>query len=170
MVKEVGLTKDKKIKISDGIEIDLEKGEIRLFGIRGVIIDPISCCKRIDKMLGSGGEVVIHNMWFEQGYTVFAEMIENNSEKTRERLLEQLARAQPINGWGKFSFAIVRRDSPLVEITAENPPFKTLKGSAKRLVSSFWEGVFSKYFERSVSSENFEYDAEKDEFKFVLSG
>lgn len=170
MIKKLGLSKDKKIKISEGIEIDLDKGEISFFGIRGVMIDPISSSKRIDKMLGSGGEVIIHNMWFEQGFTVFTEMIKNNPEQTRERLLEKITKAHSAAGWGKLSFVIIRRDPPLVKVTAKNPPFEELKGSAKRLVSSFWEGVFSKYFERSVSSENFKYNVEKSEFEFVLSG
>lgn len=170
MIKKLGLTRDRRIRVSEEIEIDLDKGEIRLFGVRGVIIDPISCCRRIDKMLGSGSEVIIHNMWFEHGYTFLAEMVEKNPERTRERLLEQLVQAQPVVGWGRVSFAIIRRDPPLVEITVKNPPFRGLKGSSKRLVSSFWEGVFSKYFERSVSSENLRYDEGKEEFKFALSG
>jgi hypothetical protein len=51
----------------------------------------------------------------------------------------------------------------------KDPPVKTLKGSQKHLIGSFWAGVLSKYFDKQLTCKEFAYDAEKDEFSCVIT-
>jgi hypothetical protein len=159
----------KKNEICKTLHCDPKTGTLRAYGIRCAIIDPVSCCEKADEMLGTGGEVVIHHMWFGQGHQIFSELLKNNPNKTKGEVLQGLASAYPCLGWGILSFNIANRNPQTVSVTVKNPPFKTIKGSAKRLISSFWAGVFSKYFDTKMVAKKFQYDEKKDEFRFVLS-
>jgi cysteinyl-tRNA synthetase len=46
---------------------------------------------------------------------------------------------------------------------------KTIKGSQKHLIGSFWAGVLSEYFERRLMPKNFNYNSEKDEFSCLIT-
>jgi len=147
-------------------EEKLERGRrnTSILGVRTVIAYPVPACEKIDKIFGSGGEAIIHYMWFEQGNKLFEQMLQNSPDKTKEELLRQLIDAQPQTGWGTTKITIVRTDPPTVEIAVKNSPVKTIKGSQKRLIGSFWAGVFARYFDRPLTPKNFAYDNEKDEF------
>jgi hypothetical protein len=138
-------------------------------GIRTQLTAPIPACERVDKMFGSGGEAIIHYMWFEQGFQLFEQMTQNSTEKTKEALLKDLADLQPQTGWGTAVVTIIRHVPPTIKIVVHDPPVKTLKGSQKHLISSFWTGVFSKYFNRQLTCKEFQYDPEKDEFSCLIT-
>jgi len=141
-----------------------DEREMNILGVRLIVANPIPACEKIDKIFGSGGEAIIHYMWFEQGNKLFEQMLQNSPDKTKEELLRQLIDAQPQTGWGTTKITIVRTDPPTVEIAVKNSPVKTIKGSQKRLIGSFWAGVFARYFDRPLTPKNFAYDNEKDEF------
>lgn len=140
-----------------------------LLGIRVLVTHPIPACEKIDKIFGSGGEAIVHYMWFEQGNKLFEQMLQNFPDKTKEELLKQLVDAQPQTGWGSTKITIFRQNPPTIGIVAKDPPVKTVKGSQKHLIGSFWAGVFSKYFDKPLTPKNFAYDSEKDEFSCVIT-
>jgi len=146
-----------------------ERGEIRFFGVRVLVADLVPSCEKIDRMFGSGGEAIVHYMWFASGQSLFDKIIISNPGKTPEELLKSLVNAQPSAGWGKVFMRIVQADPPLVVIVVKNPPVKTLKGSQKHLIGSFWAGVLSKYFNRQLTCKNFVYEADKDEFSCTVT-
>jgi len=146
-----------------------QNGELRFHGVRGVITNPFSMCDKLDKMFGSGAEAIVHYMWFESGRDIFDNMLKNNQSKSPEELLRTLVDLQPACGWGCLSLKIIRLDPPLADITVKNPPVKTLKGSQKQMVGSFWAGVLSRYFNRQLTSKNFGYNADKDEFSCTIT-
>jgi hypothetical protein len=160
-------TKDEAAK--EKVANQAENGELRFYGVRGVITNPISMCDKIDKMFGSGGEAIVHYMWFESGLDLFETMIKSNCDKNREELLKALLDLQPDGGWGNLSLKILRVDPPMVNIKVVNPPVKTLKGSQKHMIGSFWAGVLSRYFNRQLSCKSFGYDADKDEFSCTIT-
>jgi len=145
-----------------------EKGKIQL-GVRALTTNPISACEKIDRMFGSGGEAIIHYMWLESGLNLFDNMIKHNPGKSPEELLKSLVDVQPSSGWGDASLKIIRSDLPMVDITVKNPPVKTIKGSPKYLIGSFWAGVLSRYFNQQLICKNFGYDADKDEFTCTVT-
>jgi len=146
-----------------------EKREMTFHGVRAQITNPIPACEKIDKMFGSGGEAIIHYMWFEQGLKLFDQMLQNAPDKTREELLKWLVDAQPQTGWGTATVSIVNQNPPTIEIIVKNPPVKTVKGSQKHLIGSFWAGVFTRYFNRQLTCKDFSYNAEKDEFSCMVT-
>jgi hypothetical protein len=140
-----------------------------LSGIRTQLVTPIPACERIDRMFGSGGEAIIHYMWFEQGFQLFEKMMQNSTNKTKETLLKDLVDLQPKTGWGTTAVTIIRPIPPTVKIVIQDPAVKTLKGSQKHLIGSFWAGVLSRYFDKQLTCKDFAYDAEKDEFSCVIT-
>jgi hypothetical protein len=126
-------------------------------------------CDKLDKMFGSGAEAIVHYMLFESGRETFDKMMKSNQNKSRGQLLKALVDLQPSHGWGYLSLTIVQTDPPKIELTVRNPPIKTLRGSQKHLISSFWAGVLSIYFNRQLLSKNICYSAERDEFECTIS-
>jgi len=145
-----------------------ESSEI-MFGVRILMTNPLPACEKLDKMFGSGGEAIIHHMWLESGQSFFDNMIKNNPTKSQEELLTVLVNVQPRLGWGNIAMRIIRHNPPAVDIVVKNPPVKTVKGSQKYLIGSFWAGVLSRYFNRQLMCKNFVYDAEKDEFSCSIT-
>ncbi len=145
------------------------RDETTFNGVRTQVIAPIPACERIDKMFGSGGEAIIHYMWFEQGFQLFEQMTQNSPQKTKEDILRDLVDVQPITGWGVTIATIIRQVPPTVKMVVQDPPVKTLKGSQKHLIGSFWTGVFTKYFNRQLICKEFEYNPERDEFSCLVT-
>jgi len=154
--------KEQKVKLR-------ANGEIRFFGVRALLMNPLAACEKLDRIFGSGGEAIVHHMWFESGQSLFDGMIKHNSMVNMEELLRALIDVQPSTGWGNMSVKIIRTSPPIVDVAVRNPPVKTVKGSQKHLIGSFWAGVFSKYFNRQLICKNFGYDAEKDEFTCTIT-
>lgn len=134
-----------------------------------LLIAPISACEKIDQIFGSGGEAIIHYMWFEQGKKLFEQMFKDFPEKTKQELLKMLTCDCSQIGLGITKIAVVNNDLPAVEIVVKNPPVKTVKGSQKHLIGSFWAGVLSEYFGKRLTPKNFNYNSETDEFSCLIT-
>jgi len=148
---------------------DREKHKTIFHGVRAQVTNPIPACEKIDKMFGSGGEAIIHYMWFEQGLKLFDQMLQNSSpNETKEELLKELIDAQPQTGWGAATITIVQHNPPTIEIKVKNSPVKTVKGSQKHLIGSFWAGVFTRYFGKQLACKEFSYNPERDEFSCLI--
>jgi len=160
---------EKQAKAKKENEVKPEELDEIQFGVRSLITYPLSACEKIDKIFGSGGEAIIHHMWFESGYSLFDNMIKCNPDKSLERLLKALVDAQPCGGWGNLSMRIIHANPPMIDIIIKNPPVKTIKGSQKHLIGSFWAGVLSRCFNRQLTCKNFSYNADKDEFSFTVT-
>jgi hypothetical protein len=140
-----------------------------IFGVRSLMTSPLPACEKLDKMFGSGGEAIVHHMYLESGQNLFDNMIKCNPGKNLEGLLKALIDIQPRTGWGDVSIRSIHRNPPMVSIAVKDPPVKTVKGSQKYLIGSFWAGVFSRFFNRQLTCKNFGYDAEKDEFTCTIT-
>jgi hypothetical protein len=145
------------------------KREIINLRVGCLLITPIPACEKIDQIFGSGGESIIHYMWFEQGKKLFEKMFKDFPEKTKQDLLTLLINDCSQIGWGTTKIAIVNNDLPAVEIVVKNPPVKTVKGSQKHLIGSFWAGILSEYFDKRLMPKNFNYNSETDEFSCLIT-
>jgi len=158
-----------KTEVEKEAKPDREKAFRAFHELRIQMINPIPACEKIDKMFGSGGEAIIHYMWFEQGLKLFEQMLQNSPNKTKEELLKELIDVQPQTGWGTATITIVRSNPPTIEIVVKDSPVKTLKGSQKHLIGSFWAGVFTRYFNKQLTCKDFGYNSEKDEFSCLIT-
>jgi len=148
---------------------DREKCKMTFHGVKTQVTNPIPACEKIDRMFGSGGEAIIHYMWFEQGLKLFDQMLQNSPNKTKEELLKELIGIQPQTGWGTATITIIRPNPPTIEIVVKDPPVKTVKGSQKHLIGSFWAGVFTRYFNKQLTCKDFSYNPERDEFSCLIT-
>jgi len=163
------VTESEKIEAKRNVKFEPEKGEIRVLGNRCFLMNPVSSCVKLDEMFGTGGEVIVHSTSFKFGYELFESMMSSNPEKPKKNLLTELIAAAPELGYGIVTTTAVRESPPTIKVTVKNPAAKTLKGSPKHLVGSFWAGVFSKYFGIQLTCRDYAYDEEKDELSFVIS-
>jgi len=159
----------KKTEVEKEEKLEQDKNEMNILGVRTLATNPIPACEKMDKMFGSGGEAIIHYMWFEQGHKLFDQILQNSPNKTKEELLKELIGIQPKTGWGTVTITILRSNPPTIEIVVKNPPVKTVKGSQKHLIGSFWAGVFTRYFEKQLTCKSFSYNAERDEFSCLIT-
>lgn len=169
MQSEKNVVEYEKAEAEKEAKPDREKRKMTFHGVRAQVVNPIPACEKIDKMFGSGGEAIIHYMWFEQGLKLFDQMLQNSPNETKEELLKKLIDVQPQTGWGTNKITIVRSNPPAIEIVVKKPPVKTVKGSQKHLIGSFWAGVFTRYFNRQLTCRNFSYNAERDEFSCLVT-
>lgn len=161
--------KKTKEKTNRNVQFDYERGEIRLFGTRIALIDLVPACKRIDKMFGTGGEVIVNCMAFEQGCQLFEAMMATSPGKSKEELLNEVVSVQPLMGWGVTSLKIVSDSPPRIEVSVKNSPVKTLQGSLKHWMGAFWAGMLSKYFNQQLKCSNFSYDEKEDELSCIVA-
>jgi len=163
------VTESEKTSAKRYVKFEPEKGEITILGMRGFLMNPVPSCKKLDTMFGTGGEVIVHNTSFEFGCEFFDAMTRNNPEKAKEDLLTDLVSAAPELGYGVVVASTARENPPIIRVTVQNPAAKTVRGSQKYLVGSFWAGVFSRYFGKQLTCKDFHYDEEKDELSCVIS-
>jgi hypothetical protein len=157
-------TETTEVKYND-TEKEREKNSLT----KKLVATPIWACEKIDKMFGSGGEAIIHYMWFEQGFKLFEQMMQNSPLKPKEELLKELVEIQCQLGWGIVKATVIRHTPPTVELIVKNPLVKTLKGSQKHIIGSYWAGIFSKYLNKQLTCKDFNYNAEKDEFSCLIT-
>lgn len=169
MQEETNTVEYKKTEAEKEEKLEQDKNEMNILGVRTLATNPVPACEKIDKMFGSGGEAIIHYMWFEQGHKLFDQILQNSPDKNKEELLKKLVDIQPQNGWGTVTITIVRPNPPTIEIVVKDPPVKTLKGSQKHLIGSFWAGVFTRYFNKPLTCKDFSYSPEKDEFSCLIT-
>jgi len=163
------VTENEKVEAKRNVKFESEKGEIRVLGVRCFLMNPVSSCRKLDDMFGTGGEVIVHNTSFEFGYEFFDAVMRNNPDKTKVDLLTELVAAAPELGYGTVTITTLRESPPIIKVTVKNPAAKTVRGSTKHLVGSFWAGVFSKYFDRKLTCRDYSYDEGKDELSCVVS-
>lgn len=161
----------KKVEVKKNLNVkfDYEKGEIRLFGTRIALTNLLPACKKIDKMFGTGGEVIINCMAFEQGRQLFEAMMTNSPNKSKEELLKEVVDVQPQAGWGITTLEIIKDNPPKIEVAVKNPPVKTLQGSSKHWIGAFWVGVLSKYFNQQLKCVGFSYDEKEDRLHCIIT-
>ena len=161
----------KKVEVKKNLNMkfDYEKGEIRLFGARMALTNLVPACEKIDKMFGTGGEVIISCMAFEQGRQLFEAMKTSNPNKSKEELLKEVVDLEPQTGWGITSLEIISDNPPKIEVIVKNPPVKTLHGSSKHLIGSLWAGVLSKYFSQQLKCTSFSYDEKEDKLHCIIT-
>ncbi len=156
-------------KTNLNVKFDYEKGEIRLFGTRIALTNLLPACEKVDKMFGTGGEVIVNCMAFEQGRQLFEAMVTNSPNKSKEEVLKEVVDLQPQAGWGIIGLEIISDNPPKIEVTVKNPPVKTVQGSSKHLIGSFWAGVLSEHFSQQLKCARFSYDEEEDELRCIVT-
>jgi hypothetical protein len=151
------------------LNFDYEKGEVRLFGVRIALANLLPACEKMDQMFGTGAQVIVASMIFEQGRQLFEALMRNNPDKSREDILKEIVDVQPQTGWGITTLRTLSENPPKIQVTVRNPLVKSLRGSSKYLVGSFWAGVLSEYYDRQLRCTDFAYNEREDEFRCLIT-
>lgn len=157
------------VKKNPNMKFYFDKGEIRLFGNRIALTNLLPACEKLDEMFGTGGEVITHCMAFEQGRQLFEATMTNRPNKSKEDLLKEVVDLELRAGWGIANLKIISGNPPKIEVAVKNSPVKTLQGSSKYLVGSFWAGVLSTYFNQQLKCISFSYDEQKDKLRCIIT-
>jgi len=157
------------IKIHEGMEINPEKGEVLVYGVRHVTHAPEQIYREIDLVMGSSADVLVHVVWYREGYREFESALERQKDKPKEETLREVAESDRYEGWGVTSYEIQDSLTPKILLRVKNPPVKSVQGSAIRSITGFWAGVFSKFYNKRVTPHDLHYDADKDEFTCTIS-
>ena len=129
--------------------------------------NPFELCEKMDKLLGSGAEVIVHQAWFSLGHAALGGVVVKNPNK-KGHALKELAKTSHLWPMGA-SYTIEDEHVPRIRVTVKDPPIKNTKGSAKRMISSFWAGAFSKYYEKELTAKDHQYNPETDELTVIIS-
>ena len=157
------------IKIHEGIELNPEKGEMLVYGVRHVTHAPEQIYREIDLVMGSSADVLVHVVWHREGYREFESALERQRDKSKEEILRDVAESDRYEGWGITSYEIQDQPTLKIFLRVKNPPVKSVQGSAIRSITGFWSGVFSKFCDKRVTPHDLRYDADKDEFTCTMS-
>ncbi len=130
---------------------------------------PIAACEKADQIFGTGGEVIVHYLWFAQGRRLFECLLEKFPERTHQELLKMLTVECQQVGLGTTQISLVNDDLPAMEVVVKNPAVKTVKGSQKLLIGSFWAGILSECYGKHLTPKSFNYNHEADEFSCLIT-
>jgi len=169
MQAKTNVVEHKKNELESKEKLKRDKPETNNEETKTFINHHIYACEKIDKIFGSGGESIVHCMCFEQGLKLFDQMLQNSPEKTKEELLKELVETRLKTRWGSTTITIIRDNPPAVKVEVKDSPVKTVKGSQKHLIGSFWAGVFTRYFNKQLTCKDFSYHVEKDEFSCLIT-
>ncbi len=152
--------KEVKEKSNQNLKCDYEKGEIRFFDTRVALTNLLPACKKIDEIFGSGAEVIVHCIASEQGRQLFETAKASNPNTNNEDLLKSIVAIQTRGGWGITQLKIINNNPAKIEVIIKNSPIKSLHGSRKHLICSFWAGVLSEYFDQRLNCASHSLDEE----------
>lgn len=127
--------------------------------------DPVNLCEKMDRMLGSGAETLVHEMMSAYGYARYGAVLAKHSSHLSEEPIKRLASIRDES----LSYNVEDESIPKVRVTIKNCPVRTTQGSAKRLISSFWAGVFSRHYMKQLNCRDHCYNEGDDDFSFTLS-
>jgi hypothetical protein len=161
--------KKAEVKKNLNMKCEYEKGEIRLFDTRVALTNLLPACKKIDKIFGSGAEVIVHCIASEQGRQLCKTAMTNNPSTSKRDLLEEVVDIQTRAGWGITHLEIIKNNPLRIEVTVKNSPIKGLQGSLKHLIGSFWTGVLSEGFSQQLKCASFSYDEKEDTLRCIIT-
>ena len=152
--------------ISKDFYVNREKGETYIANLRVVSVSITNICKFLDEILGFGAETIVHYAWFNYGRNLFNKILERYN--TKHEALEFLLTVHKLMGLGIPNLKIKNQTTPIIIVEIKNPPIKSLEGSAKRIIASFWAGILSEYYEKILTCIHFKYDERINTFSFLV--
>jgi hypothetical protein len=142
---------------------DIEKGELRISGVRLTAINAQALCDYLDTLVGARvAEVIMHNLEFRLGKLDAAKLRAEQPKATLRELIERLARDDRLSGFGITKVALSENAKNPIEIEIENPSVRGSVGAAKAFAFSWWAGIFTAFLGKEMDVENFNYNKERN--------
>jgi hypothetical protein len=156
--------------LNNTIELDEKRGEVRLLGLRQMIIDMDALCNHLDTLVGSQvAEVIIKNLELQEGKEEAKRFLRNHPGAKVQEFIELMKRYDALSGVGITSVKFSEHNEDPILIEISNPYIKRTSGSSKSLLFSWWCGVLSGIFHREFDLESITYDAGSDVLKCTIT-
>jgi len=156
--------------VNNGIELDEKRGEVKLLGLRQMVIDMDALCNHLDTLVGNQvAEVIIKNLELQEGKEEAERFIRNHPDAKVEEFIDLMKRYDALSGVGITSVRFSENQDGLIFIEISNPYIKRTTGSSKSLLFSWWCGVLSGILHRELDLESITYDASSDVMKCTIA-
>jgi len=156
--------------LNNGIEFDEKRGEVKLLGLRQMVIDMDALCSHLDTLVGNQvAEVIIKNLELQEGKEEAERFLRNNPDGKVEEFIELMKRYDALSGVGITSVRISENQDGLIFIEISNPYIKRTSGSSKSLLFSWWCGGLSRILHRELDLDSITYDASSDILKCTIT-
>ena len=155
--------------MSSSIEFDEKRGEVRLLGIRQMVMNIDALCSHLDKLVGSQvAEVIMKNLELQEGKEEAERFRQNYPDGAVEDFVDLMKQYDALSGVGITSVTFSEnQDRSFIEIL--NPYIKRTTGSSKSLLFSWWCGALSAILHRELDLETITYDASRDILKCTIA-
>ena len=156
--------------MNNGIELDEKRGEVKLLGLRQMVIDMDALCNHLDTLVGNQvAEVIIKNLELQEGKEEAERFLRNHPDAKVEEFIDLMKRYDALSGVGITSVRFSENQDGLIFIEISNPYIKRTTGSSKSLLFSWWCGVLSGILHRELDLESITYDASSDVMKGTIT-
>jgi len=156
--------------VNNGIELDEKRGEVKLLGLRQMVIDMDALCNHLDTLVGNQvAEVIIKNLELQEGKKEAERFLRNHPDAKVEEFIDLMRRYDALSGVGITSVRFSENQDGLIFIEISNPYVKRTTGSSKSLLFSWWCGVLSGILHRELDLESITYDASSDVLKCTIT-
>ena len=155
--------------MSNSIEFDEKRGEVRLLGSRQMVIDMDALCSHLDTLVGNQvSEVIVKNLELQEGKEEADRFLSSHPDAKVEEFIELMKRYDALSGVGITTVKLSENQDGPIFIEIANPYIKRTKGSSKSLLFSWWCGVLSGILHRELDLESITYDASSDVLRCTI--
>ena len=156
--------------MTNDIEFDEKRGEVKLMGSRQMVIDMDALCSHLDTLVGNQvAEVIVRNLELQEGKNEAERFLRNHPDPNVEEFVDLMRRYDALSGVGITSVKFSEKQSGPIYIEISNPYIKRTAGSSKSLLFSWWCGALSGMLHRELDLESISYDASNDVLKCTIT-
>jgi hypothetical protein len=156
--------------LSNHIEFDEKRGEVRLLGLRQMVMNIDALCSHLDTLVGTQvAEVIMKNLELQEGKEEAERFLRNHPDAKIEEFLDLMKRYDALSGVGITSVRFSENQDARIFIEILNPYIKRTSGSSKSLLFSWWCGALSAILRRELDLESITYDASSDILKCTIA-
>ena len=150
-------------RVNGEIFSDIEKGELRISGVRLTAINAQALCDHRDSLVGvKVAEVIMHNLEFRLGKLDGARVKAEDPQASLQELIGHFASDDRLSGFGVTKVTLPEQANMPIEVEIANPSVKGAGGAAKAFAFSWWAGVLTSLLDREMDARNFLYYEERN--------
>jgi hypothetical protein len=156
--------------LNNNIEFDEKRGEVRLLGLRQMVMNMDALCSHLDTLVGNQvAEVIIRNLELQEGKEEAEKFLQNHPDAKVEEFIDLMERYDALSGVGITSVRLSENQDALASIEISNPYIKRTSGSSKSLLFSWWCGALSAILHRELDLNSITYDADSDVLRCTIT-
>ena len=143
----------------EGLVVNREKGELRIFGGRFTAVNAQMFCDLLDALVGTTVSAVqMHSVESRLGKEDVERIRRERPQATVQEIINLLIETDLVSGVGITKVTIPENQDEPIFIETSNPSVKGTVGAAKTFGLSWWAGAMSALFNRPFDLKDVVYD------------